>query len=155
MSSTEWFEETEEKKEISVAEMDAALTKLRELKEDYSNKKKESDAAYREVKEQEAVVIQMLADCGKKKYISDAGKATLVEELTVTTPKTPEEKRAFFNWLLEHQGQDVHDHYLSVNSRSLNTLFKTLSEEYAQRGEVLEIDGLQPPASFTKLQFRK
>lgn len=153
MSSTDWSEEP--KKEISVAEMDNALGLLRTLKEEYSTKKKESDEAYAKAKEQEATVIQMLKDCGKSKYVSDAGKAALVEELTVTTPKSPEEKRAFFNWLLEHQGQDVHDHYLSVNSRSLNTLFKNLNEEYAARGEVLEIDGLQPPSSFTKLQFRK
>lgn len=141
--------------DISVSEMDANLAKLRELKEIHAEKEKAKKAAYAEYKAQEDKIIRMLEATGKRKYVSDAGQATLVNELSVQTPKTPEQKRAFFNWIRENLGEDAHDVYMTVNSRTLNNLYKEQSEVFAAKGEVLSIDGINDPITVTKLSFTK
>jgi hypothetical protein len=151
---TGWDEVTESD-EISVAEMDDNLAYLRKLKDDYAEKDKIKKEAYAVMKAQEEKVISMLERTGKKKYVSDSGTATRVDELSVKTPKTPEEKRAFFNWIRNNLGDQAHDIYMTVNSRTLNTLYKEQSEIAAAKGEVLKIDGLEDPITVTKLSFRK
>lgn len=149
------WDELQATEEISVSEMDDNLAYLRKLKDDYAEKSKVAKESFAVMKEQEEKVINMLKATGKKKYISDAGQATLVDELSVQTPKTPEQKRAFFDWIRDNLGQDAHDVYLSVNSATLNKLYKEQTELYALRGEILTIDGLQEPISYTKLSFTK
>lgn len=141
--------------EISVSEMDDNIAYLRKLKEEHAEVDKIKKEAYAKFKEQELKVIRMLEATGKKKYVSDAGQATLVNELSVQTPKTPEQKRAFFNWIRENMGDDAHDVYMTVNSRTLNSLYKEQSEVFAARGEVLSIDGINDPITVTKLSFTK
>ena len=93
---------------------------------------------------------------GKKTYIAEGfGRVTVKEELSVRTPKTPEDKQKFFDWLRNHMGEDAYYAYMTVNSRSLNSLYKQKVEEYGEQGKVLEIDGLESPSSFTKLSFTK
>lgn len=142
--------------EISLEQMDNAVKTLRELKDVYkaeSAKVKELHNAY---KEQEARVISLLAQAGKTKYVVEGvGQVITTESLYVPTPKTPEQKQAFFNWLREELGEDGYYTYATVNSNSLNHLYKQKVEEYGERGEVLEIEGLEPPTSHVTLSLRK
>lgn len=149
------WDEIRPTEEISIKEMDDNLAHLRKLKDEYEEKSAESKMAYAKLKEQEAKVIDMLERSGKKKYVSDFGNATLVQELSVKTPKTPEQKRAFFEWVEKNLGEDARDVYMTVNSRTLNSFYKEQSQLAAERGEVLNIDGLEEPTSHTKLSFRK
>jgi hypothetical protein len=142
--------------EISLEQMDKAIKDLREAKDAYqeaSNKAKELNAHYRDI---EAQVITMLKQSGKKKYILEGiGQVIISEVLSVTTPKGTEQKKAFFDWLRKEMGEDGYLTYATVNSNSLNSLYKQKVEEYGQRGEVLDIDGLDLPTSYTKLSLRK
>lgn len=142
--------------EISLEQMDNEVRKLRELKDQYteaSTKAKEINAVY---KEQEAKIISLLAQAGKTKYVVEGvGQVITTENLYVPTPKTPEQKQAFFNWLREELGEDGYYTYATVNSNSLNSLYKQKVEEYGERGEVLDIEGLEPPTSHVKLSLRR
>lgn len=145
-----------EKKEISINEMTEAVKTLRQAKEAYDSIKKESDAAYSCYKDAEIQVISMLQESGQSTFIADGlGRVTVSESLSVQTPKTPEEKQAFFDWLKKEMGDDGFWAYATVNSQSLNSLYKQKVNEYAAKGEVLEIEGLQPATSYTKLSFTK
>lgn len=144
------------KEELSIEAMDAAVVKLRKARDEYAELSRVAKESHEVVKELEYQVISMLTKAGKKKYIVEGvGNITLTETLSVQTPKSPQEKEAFFNWLKEEMGQDGFLAYASVNSSSLNKLYKDKFEEYAARGEVLEIEGLQQPVSYTKLSLRK
>lgn len=155
MELKDW-ESVEEKKEISIADMTAAVEKLRETKNKYSESKKLADADYEAFKDAEATVLSMLEEAKLDTYIvKGIGRVTKVSQLSVQVPKTPEEKQAFLNWIKERMGDDGYWAYTTINSQSLNSLYKNLSAEYASRGEVLEIDGLQPATSFAKLSFTK
>jgi len=151
-----WEETTEATGDVTIEEMQEAVSQLRQAKDSYADKKAISEEAYSHVKEYEGKLIEMLEKTGQRTFeVTGIGKATVSTELSVKTPKTNEEKVAFFSWVKANMGQDAHDAYMTVNSRSLNTLYKQASEEAAARGEVLDIDGLEQPSSRSKLSFKK
>lgn len=142
--------------QISLEEMDNAVKKIRELEALYKEAKEVADNFYSQLNAAKAKVIEMLEQSDRTVYICEGvGRVRLSYEMSVQTPKTPEEKKAFFNWIATNMGQDVADAYLSVNSQSLNSLYNQLTEEYARRGEVLMIDGLGEPIARTKLSVTK
>ncbi len=144
------------KVEISLAEMDQMITTLRELKDKYAEASAVSKSLFKEVKEAEHRIVSVMEKAGKKRYILEGvGQISLEKGMSVQTPKTPEQKQAFFNWLKEEMGEDGYLTYASVNSASLNKLYKDKVEEYGERGEILEIEGLDQPTSYTKLSLRK
>ena len=130
--------------------------KLRELRTAYDEANAVKKEKYDDYKRQEAMVIEALAEVGKDTYICEGvGRVTKVEKMAVRVPATPDQKKQFFNWLKENMGEDVATQYTSVNSQALNSLYNQLTEEYAQRGEVLNIDGLETPLTRIELSFRK
>lgn len=148
-----WFEEP--KKEVSLKDINEKITKLREADTYAKARKTEADLATAEVSHLKTEVIQMLAESGLKSYkLPGVGSVSIVEKLSVKTPKTHEDKEKFFEWL-KTQGDDMYFQYASVNSNSLNSLFKMKQEEYAERGEVLDIPGLEEPSSYTTLSLKK
>lgn len=146
----------QERSEISLAEMDSAITEIRAYEALYKEAKEVSDERYEKLNAAKQRVIEMLEAAGKTVYIAEGlGRVRLTYEMSVQTPKTPEEKKAFFAWVAKEMGQDVADAYLSVNSQSLNSLYNDLNDQYARRGEVLQIDGLGAPIARTKLSLTK
>ena len=136
--------------------MDNALINLRALKEEYASVDAIAKECHKRLKQAEAAVIQILKDAGKGTYITEGiGKATITEKLSVATPKSIDEKVAFFKWIEENLGVETRDAYMTVSSASLNKFYQEQSDLAAERGEVLEIDGLQPPTSRSTLSFRK
>lgn len=72
---------------------------------------------------------------------------------SVTTPKTPEEKQKLFDFLHE---KGIFLEFASVNSQTLNSLYKSLAEEAAEKGNYdFEIPGVGKPTSFTTLKVKK
>lgn len=153
----EQLELWEEKKEdISVAELDKAVASLRGAKDVYSEAKRLSDELYAIVKKCEGALFSLMERAGKDKYICEGvGLVGITTHLSVQTPKTPEEKEAFFNWIKVNVGEDAYHAYMTVNSQTLNGFYNRTNQEYAERGEILEIDGLQQPTEYKKLSLRK
>lgn len=142
--------------EVSIEQMDNAVKQLREAKQRKQEAKAVADAASKEYAEAERKVMTLMQEAGKETYIAEGfGRVTLKEELSVQTPKSPDEKEAFFKWIKENMGDDAYFAYMSVNSRSLNSLYKQKTEEFGARGELLQIDGLSEPTAYTKLSFTK
>ena len=75
--------------------------------------------------------------------------------LQVLNIESPEQKEAFFNWLRENEGEDAYHAYMTVNSNTLNSFYNLKTREYGERGEILEIAGLDQPTEFSKLSLRK
>lgn len=75
------------------------------------------------------------------------------EKESVKTPKTLEEKRLFFEYL---QSIGMYDEMVSINSQTLNSLFKTMSEKAAEEG-ILDfvMPGIEAPTSYKNLKMRK
>lgn len=72
---------------------------------------------------------------------------------SVTTPKTLEEKRALFDYLRE---QNIFDEMVSVNSQTLNSLYKQLEAEALERGELeFKLPGVAEPVTYTTLKMKR
>ena len=146
---------SEEQSQITVAEMDNLIERLREAKADYKAKSDEAKLAKEAYDDLQLKLLAALEELDKDTYIAKSGRITRVRKLAVRVPKTLDEKRAFFQWLRDNRGEEVADSYMSVNSQSLNTLYNTLTEEYASRGEILDIDGVETPTYRESLSFRQ
>ncbi len=146
----------EPKPEISLKEMDEAVKHVTDLRAIYKAAKKLSDEAYDQVKKGEAHLILLLEKAGKSVYVVEGvGRVKITHEMSVQTPKTTDDKKAFFEWLAKHKGQEIADAYMSINANSLNSLYNELTEEAAQRGEILQIDGLGEPVTRTTLSLTR
>lgn len=75
------------------------------------------------------------------------------EKSSVTTPKTPEQKQELFEYLKE---QGIFLEVVSVNSQTLNALYKSLAEDAAADG-ILEfkMPGVGEPTTYTNLKLRR
>ena len=146
---------SEEQPQITVKEMDNLIAEMRDAKSEYTAKNNDAKEAKTILDSLQAKLLDALETLDKDTYIADAGRITRVRKLTVRVPKTLEAKRSFFKFLEETQGKDVADSYMSVNSQSLNSLYNQLVEEYAERGEVLEMDGIETPTFRESLSFRQ
>jgi hypothetical protein len=150
-----WKEE-KSGEEVTTAELDQAITYLRVAKDEYQSKKLVSDEAYARVKDRESTLFKLMEKAGKDKYICEGvGRVSISTKMSVKVPKSPEEKQAFFNWIREHEGEDAYHAYMTVNSNTLNSFFNRKNEEYAERGEILNIDGLEQPTEYKKLSLTK
>lgn len=144
------------KKELTVKEVDDTIKRIVELRADKKVIKEAMDAVDTELDVQESKLIKMLEEAGKTAYIAEGfGKVKISYIMTVQTPKSTEDKLAFFTWLEQNKGKDIADAYITVNSQALNSLYNELSEEFASRGEVLQIDGISEPLTRTKLSITK
>lgn len=72
---------------------------------------------------------------------------------SVTTPKTAEEKKALFEFLQE---RGIFFEFASVNSQSLNALYRSLADEAAEKGVLdYEMPGVGKATEYTTLEIRR
>jgi len=72
---------------------------------------------------------------------------------SVKTPKTLEEKRELFEYL---KSLGIYEETVSVNSQTLNSLFKTMSQKAAEEGILdFKMPGVEEPTPVPELRLRK
>lgn len=72
---------------------------------------------------------------------------------SVKTPKTLEDKKRLFDYLDE---KGIFMEFASVNSQSLNKLYKTLEKEALDTGEIdFRIPGVDEPTEFEQIKMRR
>lgn len=122
---------------ISVEQLKSETTKLKELYDDYSVKKKVSTEAYNAVNMQEVKVKLLLESLDLLEF----EKVKLVTSARAKVPQDPMEKQAFFDYLIE---KGVYDAYRTVNSNSINSFVKIEYELAKERGDFdFKIPGLE------------
>lgn len=143
---------------ITTEQMDAMVKEMSELKDNYDELKKQSNAAHEKYQEARAKLITTLQAAGKTKYFVDGvGTVSVTEKLKIQTPKSPEDKEAFFKWLQEKYGREGYLTYATVNYNSLNSLYNTEFEQAKLEGTAdnFEIAGVGNPEHEYGLSFRK
>lgn len=156
METTAPTSDAEVAQEINLREMDEAVAALKELEAGYKEAKEVSDDWYNRLQAQKNHVMFLLERAGKTVYIAEGiARVKLTHEMSYQTPKTIEEKEAFFKWLAENEGEEVMKSYMTVNSQSLNSLLNDLEERYAREGKILAPEGLGAPIARAKLSVTK
>lgn len=157
-SMLDMFDDAGADKSITTEHLDKLVQEMVDSEAAYKEAKSTSNRLYEEYQTKRAVLISTLQQAGKKKYVVDGlGTASVVEKLQVRTPKTPEEKTLFFEWLRKNHGDDGLLAYQTVNSRSLTSLYNTEFEAAKLDGTAAEfkIDGIEAPTVNFELSFRK
>lgn len=103
----------------------------------------------------DAMIVEALTKAELTSFKSKHGTIVRSTRYSVQTPKTIEEKRAFFKWLNE-KGPEVYWTYATVHSASLNSLYKTEMEVAKQEGNLdFKIPGIGEPTATPILSRRK
>ncbi len=76
--------------------------------------------------------VDFLKELNRDSYDSPSGRITMVESWRVNLPKTDQEKMELFGFL---KSQGLFEKYATVNSNSLNALYKAYWQEAKDKGE--------------------
>ena len=101
----------------------------------------------------EAKIMGYLEEMEKDSHKGRLGTVYRVKRFSVQTPKTPEDKEAFWAWVLKSKGVDVYRSLRSVNSRTLQAFYK---EELEAAGDIdFKMPGVQEPTYSETIGTRK
>jgi hypothetical protein len=139
---------------ITIEQLDNAVKDLVVKRKNYDEAKKESDFLHGQFEEKKQEVIELLNQAGKTSYRVDGValiSASVIKK--VKTPKTLEEKAAFFDWLKTKHGEDGFFTYATINYNSLNSLYNA---ELAESGEEqFTLPGIPAPENEVRLSIRR
>ena len=100
-------------------------------------------------------ILEHLTKLDMTSFKSKHGTVVRSNRYSVQTPKTMQEKREFFRWLNE-KGPEVYWSYATVNSQSLNALYKAELEVAKADGNLeFKIPGIGEPTATPILSRRK
>ena len=155
MNTEQWDSEAAE--EISFKDMDDAVRRVKEIRTAKDELKGQADKINAELTHAEEVLLDLMTRAGKQSYkLEGVAAISIVNKLSVTTPKTVNEKRAFFQWVENKYGKDAADGMMSVNSQTLNSFYNTeMEKELAIGNADFNIPGVPAPVSRTTLSVRK
>ena len=142
---------------MDIRELQEKIKALKEVRARY-DEKKEQLAVEKEILDSlEADIIQAFEENDLTSFKLDGvANVSITHRLTVPTPKTVDEKRAFFAWVAANKGEEVRDAMMTVNSMTLNSFYK---EEYNNLSDddklLFQIDGIGAPSMMKSLSVRK
>lgn len=142
---------------MEIRELQTKIKELKETRDNYDAKKLELQEIDSKCSALEADILQHFEENNMTSFrVDGVALISVSEKMSVKTPKTPEEKTAFFNWLKETKGEEVLLHYQTVNSQSLNSFYKQEWESMDDDKKLtFNIPGLEAPTSVKKLSVRK
>jgi hypothetical protein len=147
--------ELEQVREVTTQELDEAVTALAQARKLYQEASAISDDRHAEVKKLEGKLIELLTYANKTSYIVDkVAQVTVVSKAQVTTPKTLDQKKEFFEWLRQKYGDDGLLAYQTINSNTLNSLYNAEMAKALEKGEEFTVKGLDLPMVVRSLQVR-
>ena len=148
-----WVDE-KEFSNVTVSQLESMCKEAFDMEMEVKVQQDAVDGKKRRLNELKAKIQAVLETHEKDSYDSACGRISRIRQLSVKVPKTEEEKKKFFTWVRE---QGLYWQYVNVNSRSLNSLYKSFFEDAKERGEDFEMPGIEPPSVYevVKLTRRK
>lgn len=144
---------------ITTAELDEAVSLLKELKDEYEEKKRFSDLAHGAYEDQRNYLVSLLGKIGKKKYEAEGiGTISVSSKLKVKYPLTLEGRLEFLNYLKGRYGEEGLANLVSVNYNTLQSFYNDEFNAAAESGEHVDtfsIPGILEPEESKTLSFRK
>lgn len=139
--------------EVTLVKMEALAKTIDDLRRKETEMKQAKEAVSNELEAREQEMIKILTDNEMKGYRAKVGLLSLAFRTSVRTPKTPEDRAAFFEYL---KAQGLYDQMISVNSQTLNSFYKSKLDEAVNRGEEdFAIPGLKEVTISPTLSFRR
>lgn len=86
-------------------------------------------------------LIEIMEAMDLTRFEGSLGKVNLLTIDYVSNPQSEEDKEKFYDYL---KGEGIFDEMVSVHHQKLNSFYKSKLEEAIEKGEQLNIPGLEP-----------
>lgn len=104
-------------------------------------------------RETERTLMAAMEELNLQNFAMDGvGTLYVQEKFSVKTPKLPEQKEAFFNYL---RAIGEFDALISVNSQTLNAWYRSKMEEAALKGQEFVADGITEVGTYKQVVLRR
>lgn len=138
--------------ELTVCELDTLCAKLFKLREEKEVIEGVLESKQREIGDIERTIEHFLEVHGKEKYhVQGFGTVSVQNNFSFKTPKTPEAKALFFDYLKKC---GVYDEFVTVNSQTLNAFCKA-ELAVAEDPTSFSIPGIEMPTTYKKIKITK
>lgn len=108
------------------------------------------------IDEIDGALIAQLDEMEVNSFKTKYGTITKTARTSYRTPKTAEDKAAFFEWLKNTRGEDVYMEKIGINSQTLNAIAKEEFEAAIEEGNIdFSIPGLEEPSIRETISFRR
>lgn len=148
---TEW-KDSEQLNDTAISRCDWLSNKLIENKATQDALNDDLKSLREDADKYESELQRILEHFQKTSWKTSNGAIELRKRISVRTPKTPEEKKAFFEWC---QKKGVFWEVCGVNSQTLNALFKSEMEIAQQEGKDFSMPGIPSPEEFTQVIVKR
>lgn len=155
----EWADFEEKKSTVTTEELDKLAKVYQEKYEEYERAKEISGNLYKEAEELEGKFVEALQLAGKSKYyVEGIGTFSFMDKMSIRIPKTIEDKKKLFKYILDTHGEIFYWDKVSVNSATLNKLYNEDLKTAETRGvdaSLFHIPGLDQPTNMRSLKLTK
>ncbi len=141
-------------KEVTVADLDNLVEAIAKKRAEIEASEVVTSLLNKDLATMKARGVRYLKALGRDDFKSPNGSIAINQKWRVGLPATDEDKAKLFAWMRE---QGIFEAYATVNSNSLNSLYKQEWEAATKRGEGMEFSmpGIGPSKLFEDLGFRK
>lgn len=158
-----WNAKIAQNSTVTTEQLDEAGKKYDEAYSKYEEAKKVASDLLKDAEVLESKLIELLKLSGKTKYyIENLGTYSFTHKMSVQTPKSVEDKQKLGKWLEKQGGKVYFWETFSINSQTLQALYKRSQEEFAALCEkqgkpekiaTFHIPGLLAPTAIEGLKF--
>ena len=143
-------------RDMTVAQLQALIGQSYELDREIDEiEKKTVEPLKAKLREIDATILATLEALEMTSFKTPHGTVVRTNRFSVQVPKDIEAKSAFFKWLSE-KGREVYWQYVTVNSQSLNSLYKQEMEIAKEAGNLdFSLPGIGQPTFSATLSRRK
>jgi len=139
---------------MTVEEFDKLVARSFELKRELTALEEAKKPLNEELYKADQRILEQLQALGVNSFRSSSGLISKTNKYSVTTPKTREDKEAFFAWL-RSKGEDVYWQHVGINSLTLQSIYKQEFEAAKEAGDLgFEIPGVGSPVLMESLSRR-
>jgi len=142
--------------QITVEQLDKILESLFDKRIEVDEATAAKTKLENELRALKTVVILHLKELDRSNYAGGRGSVTMSEKRNVTMPKDVEHKNMLWSWMRD---RDIFDQYATVNSRSLNALYKAEYQAALEKGPdalmTFSLPGIEAPTVHEDLTIRK
>jgi hypothetical protein len=137
----------------TLEQMNVLAQKIADLRVEEERVSQTKKAITAELEAAENEMITLLVENQMKNYKAPCGLISLSHRTSVKTPKTPEDRAAFFEYLKQ---QGLYDSMISVNSLSLAALYKEEFKKAIDAGATdYEMPGIREVTINPSISFRR
>jgi len=151
----DYFDQEKPIGDVTMQELDLLGQAIFKLKKEIEEQERFIDGRKETLNKMQGKMLSILERFGRTNYaIPGEGMLIKTERLTVTLPKTPEDRESFFKYLRD---KGLFEDLVTVNSQTLNAFYKKEFEAAAQEGRAVgfKIPGISEPKTVVNLNVRK